>query len=165
MNLTSGMHNLIIETVGIEEEAAEGLKVTLGMEIVEVGEINCEREEGGEGTQREPGDLEFLIQDADPSGTTLIDAWNGFNKLSRLAMLWTVHHWCPAGVRFEFNCYRYWAQLLLHQLGGAASHNTEPRGGNSVIPPLDGIVQDHPSTPGRGAKSGRFGVIISVICG
>ena len=35
------------------------------------------------------GDQEFLTQDAEPSLTTLFDACNGFNKLSRLAMLWT----------------------------------------------------------------------------
>ena len=36
----------------------------------------------------------ILPQDADPGGTTLVDACNGFNDMSRLAMLWTVrHHW------------------------------------------------------------------------
>ena len=43
----------------------------------------------------------------------LTDARNGFNKLSRLAMLWNVRHRWPAGARFVFNCYRHWAQLLL----------------------------------------------------
>ena len=47
------------------------------------------KDEGG-GTQRALGALEFLTQDAEPSGTTLVDALNGFNKLSRLEMLWTV---------------------------------------------------------------------------
>ena len=47
----------------------------------------------------------------------LVDARNGFNKLSRLAMLWTVQHRWPVGVRFAFNCYRHWAQLLLRQTG------------------------------------------------
>ena len=75
-------------------------------------------EEGGDGTARSLGDLEFFTQDADPSGTTIIDACNGFNKLSRLEMLWTVrHHWL-AGARFAFNCYRHWVQLLLRHLGG-----------------------------------------------
>ena len=32
-------------------------------------------------------------------------------------MLWTVRHRWPAGVRFAFNFYRDWAQLLLHQRG------------------------------------------------
>ena len=69
----------------------------------------------GGGTQRALGALEFLTQDAEPSGTTLIDTRNGFNELSRLAMLWTVQHRCPVGARFAFNCYRHWAQLLLRQ--------------------------------------------------
>ena len=47
----------------------------------------------------------------------LVDARNGFYKLSRLAMLRTVRHRCPAGARFAFNCYRNWAQLLLRQPG------------------------------------------------
>ena len=32
-------------------------------------------------------------------------------------MLWTVRHRWPAGVRFTFNCYGHWAQLLLRQPG------------------------------------------------
>ena len=47
----------------------------------------------------------------------LVDARNGFNELSRLAMLWTVRHRWPAGARFAFNCYKHWAQLLLRQPG------------------------------------------------
>ena len=63
------------------------------------------------------GALEFLTQDAELSGTTLVDAHNEFNELSRLAMLWTVQHCWPAGARFAFNCYRHWEQLLLRQPG------------------------------------------------
>ena len=47
----------------------------------------------------------------------LVDSHNGFNELSRLAMLWTVRHRWPAGARFAFNCYKHWAQLLLRQPG------------------------------------------------
>ena len=53
-----------------------------------------------------------------PGGTTLVDARNGFNELSRLAMLWTVRHRWPAGARFVLNCYRHWAQLVIRQQGG-----------------------------------------------
>ena len=63
------------------------------------------------------GALEFLIQNAEPSGITLVDARYGFNKLSRLEMLRTVQHCWPAGSRFTFNCYRHWYQLLLRQPG------------------------------------------------
>ena len=44
-------------------------------------------EKEGAGTLRALGALEFLTQDVDPSGTILLDAYNGFNKLIRLAML------------------------------------------------------------------------------
>ena len=76
-----------------------------------------EGEEGGDGNQRALGDLEVLTQDAEPSGTTLVDARNGFNELSHLAMLWTVRHLWPAGARFAFNLYRHCAQLFLRQPG------------------------------------------------
>ena len=59
--------------------------------------------EGGGGTQRALEALEFLTQEAEPSGTTLVDACNGFNELSRLVMLWTVQHCWLAGARFAFN--------------------------------------------------------------
>ena len=36
----------------------------------------------------------FLIQDAEQDATTLVDSLNGFNKIIRLAMLWTVRHCC-----------------------------------------------------------------------
>ena len=74
------------------------------MEVVVVEEEGSEGEEGGGGTQRALESLEFLTQEAEPSGTTLVDARNGFNKLSRLAMRWTVWHRWPAGARFAFNC-------------------------------------------------------------
>ena len=105
--------NLNIETAGTEEEAAEGLEAALGMEAEEESEVDGKGQEGGDMTQRALGSLEFLTQNAEPSGKTLVDARNEFNKLSRLAMLWTVRHRWPAGSRFAFNCYRHWAQLLI----------------------------------------------------
>ena len=87
-----GIDNLNIDTAGKEEEASEGLEVALRMEIGEEGEGEGEGEEGGDENQRALGDLEFLTQEADTSGTTLVDACNGFNELSRLVMLWTVWH-------------------------------------------------------------------------
>ena len=99
--MLAGINNLTIETAGTEEEAEEQLAAALGIEVEE--DRGSEGEEGGDGTQRERGALEFLTQDADPSRTTLVDACNGFNKLSRLAMLWTVRHRWPAGARFVFN--------------------------------------------------------------
>ena len=72
-----------------------------------------EGDEESDGTRRALESLEFFNQDAELSGTTLVDSRNGFNELSHLAMLWTVRHRWPAGERFAFNCYRHWAQLLL----------------------------------------------------
>ena len=34
-------------------------------------------------------------------------------------MLWTLLHFWIAGAMFAINCYRNWAQLLLHQPGDA----------------------------------------------
>ena len=79
------LNNLKIETAGTEEEATEGLEAALAMEVE--GDREREGEEEGGGTQRALGALEFLTQEAKPSGTTLVDARNGFNELSRLAML------------------------------------------------------------------------------
>ena len=109
------LNNLNTETAGTEEEAAEGLAEALRMEGVE--DEGNEAEEGGGGTLRTLEAFEFLAQEAEPSGTTLVDARNGFNELSRLSMLWTAQNRWPAGSRFAFNCYKYWAQLLLRQPG------------------------------------------------
>ena len=73
-----------------QEEAEEGLEAILGMEVE--GDMGSEGEEEGGGTQWALGAFEFLTQEAETSGTTLVDARNGFNELSRLAMLWTVRH-------------------------------------------------------------------------
>ena len=116
----AGLNNLIIETAGTEEESAEGLKAALGMasQEMEVEEDRgSEGEDLGGGTQRALGPLEFLTQEAEPSGTTLVDACNGFNELSCLAMLCTVQHRWSAGARFAFNYYRHWAQILFRQTG------------------------------------------------
>ena len=113
MGVDGLLHDLTIETAGTEEEVAEQLEAALEIEVEEEEEV----EEGGDGTQRALGALEFLTQDAETNGTILIDSRNGFNKLSRFSIMWTVgHHW-TAGARFAFNCYRHLAQLLLRQLG------------------------------------------------
>ena len=51
------MGNLTIEMAGTEDEAAEGLKAALGMDMEEGGGINNEGEEEGEYTQKALGDL------------------------------------------------------------------------------------------------------------
>ena len=93
----------------------EKLTAALEMEVEE--DRDGKGEEGGGGTQRALGALVFLTKDAEPIGTTLVDERNGFNKMSRLAILWTVRHRWPAGSRSALNFYRHWAQLLLCQTG------------------------------------------------
>jgi hypothetical protein len=53
-----------------------------------------------------------------PEGLTLVDARNGFNKLSRYAMLWTAWYRWPKGTRSAFNCYRHYARCLVRSPGG-----------------------------------------------
>ena len=97
------------------EESAEGLVAALEMEVEENRVI--EEKEGGDGTQRSLGALEFLNQDAELSEATPVNARKGFNELSPLVMLWTVQHRWSAGARFAFDFYRHWAQHLLRQTG------------------------------------------------
>ena len=112
------MDNLRIETATSEEEAAEGLSEALETQEMEVeGDGGSEGEERGGRNQWALEALEVLTQDAELSGTTLVDARNGFNELSRLAILLTVQHRWPDGARFALNCYKHWAQLLLRQPG------------------------------------------------
>ena len=99
------INNLTIETAGTEEEAAEQMMSALEMEMEE--DRGIEVKEVGDETQRALGALELLTQDTESIGTPLVDDRNGFNELSRLAMLWTVWHCWPSGTRFVFNCYRH----------------------------------------------------------
>ena len=46
---------------------------------------------------------ELLTHYAEPGGTTLVDARNGFNKISRLTILWKVCHRWSSGAMFAFN--------------------------------------------------------------
>ena len=68
------------------------------------GVVEAERgrlEGGGGGGSLEATGL--LTQEADPGGTTLYDAGNGFNKLIRLEIIWKVCHCWPVGARFALN--------------------------------------------------------------
>ena len=68
-----------------EEDVSESLEAVLEMEVNGDGE--SEGDEGCVGTKGALGALDFLTQDADPSGTSLVDAHNGFSNLSCLEML------------------------------------------------------------------------------
>ena len=63
------------------------------------------------------GGTGILNQEAEAVGTMLVDSCNGFNELIRLVMLWTVRHRWNTGDIFSFNCYKYWAQIILHRPG------------------------------------------------
>jgi len=52
-----------------------------------------------------------------PTGVLLVDAKNGFNEISRKAMLWTVRRLWPNGAAFAYNCYRHSARLILRRQG------------------------------------------------
>ena len=95
--MTAVTGNLTMETTGAEKEVAEGLKAAFNMEMEAVSGDGVKDEEGGDETLNTLGYLELLTQDAEPSRTTLVDAHNGFNNLSRLEMLWTVRHRWPQG--------------------------------------------------------------------
>ena len=77
------------ETAKADEEDAEAEGGGLGVGGLLALEVTC-----------------LLTQDAYPGGTTLADAFNGFNELIRLKMIWTVRHCWLAEARFMFNCYR-----------------------------------------------------------
>jgi hypothetical protein len=80
-------------------------------------------------------ELQEELEDG-PEGLTLIDARNGFNKLSCYAMLWTVRHRWPKGVRFSFNSYRHYARCLVCSPGG------EP----SILLSREGVTQGCPQS-------------------
>ena len=58
--MVQAINNLTIETSRTEEEATDGLEAALGMEVEE--DLDSEGNEGGEGTQRALGALDFLTQ-------------------------------------------------------------------------------------------------------
>ena len=62
-----------------------------------------------------PWDADYLGPKAVERGEciTLVDARNGFNELSCLAMLQTVRHRYPVGARFTLNFYRHESLLVV----------------------------------------------------
>ena len=97
------MEILNIETADIEVTEEDILVAVLEIEVEEEGEGEGKGEEGGDVTLRTLEAIKLLTQEADPGGTKLVDACNGFSELSRLAMLCTVRHHWPEGARFVFN--------------------------------------------------------------
>jgi hypothetical protein len=96
-----------------------------------------EREDGEDPpwTAEAEGDLRGEWEDG-PEGLTLVDARNGFNELSRYAMLWTARHRWPKGARFSFNCYKHYARCLVRNPG------CEP----SILLSREGVTQGCPQS-------------------
>ena len=80
------------------------------------------------------GDVDLATEQEDPVLALLVDARNGFNELSRKAMLWTVAHRWPSGARFAFNCYRHHSRLVLRRQGKACF----------IVPSREGVTQGDP---------------------
>ena len=70
----------------------------------------------------------------------LIDARNGFNELSRLAMLWTVRHLWKNGARFAFNCYRHEVQLIVRRPSGHPCYTLLSQEGVTQGDPLSMVL-------------------------
>jgi hypothetical protein len=85
-------------------------------------------------TSSSRGDDDDAAELDDPVGALLVDARNGFNELSRKAMLWTVRHRWATGARFSFNCYRHASQLMCR-------HQGQP---GIIILSAEGVTQGDP---------------------
>jgi hypothetical protein len=81
-------------------------------------ELEMEEGEDPPWTAKAEGDQREECVDG-PEGLTLVDARNGFNKLSCYAMLWAARHPWPKGARFAFNCYRHYARCLVRCPGAS----------------------------------------------
>ena len=82
--VAASLNNFRIDTAATEDETEEIFMAEQEMEVEEGREDLMEEEEEGDGTQRALGALDLLTKDSDPSVTTIVDAHNGFNELSRL---------------------------------------------------------------------------------
>ena len=103
-----------------DEEAAANNPFTAILETMEAAEDGCEIE----GPEMES------------PGVTLVDATNGFNELSKYAMLWNVRHRWAAGARFAFNSYRHNLTLVVRTNDAEAAYWLEGQEGISQGDPL-----------------------------
>ena len=58
------------------------------------------------------GDGKEEVEDLGPTIAEMLDADNGFNNQSRLAMLWTMHDRWASMCRFVLNCHRHEVRLV-----------------------------------------------------
>jgi hypothetical protein len=81
-----------------------------------------------EGNKRDEESLPLQTQptpeaeDKELEASLVVDAFNGFNELSRKAMIWTVKHCWANGARFALNCYRHSIVLILCRGGRPCTH-------------------------------------------
>ena len=73
-------------------------------------------------------------------GLFLGDTYNGFNNLSRLSMLWTVHHQWLGGAQFAFNYYRHSLKLLVGHPGEVDPEDLLSREGVTQGDPLSIVL-------------------------
>ena len=86
-----------------------------------------------------PGTQEFPEEEEHEDGpvvTDLVDANNGFNRLNRYAMLWTVRHRWPSMARFIFNMHRHFVRLVLRRPGKSPY----------VLLSKEGVIQGDPTS-------------------
>jgi len=62
-----------------------------------------------------------VVKSGQPYATLLVDAHNGFSKLSCKVVMWTICHRWPSSCQFAFNCYQHAAQLVIHCNGRPCS--------------------------------------------
>ena len=108
-----------VETAAEEEEADASAVVHYRyMGVVDGMEAEDKKSIETEGQERALLVLEatgIMMHKSEPGGMTLYDAHNGFSNLIRLEILYMLsHHW-PDWGQLDFNWYKHWAQLLLHQ--------------------------------------------------
>ena len=72
-------------------------------------------------------------------GFILIDAYNAFNEEDHTSMLWAVHHECPSGAWFAFNCYRHRAALVIRK-GDGTGHFLYRNEGMTQVDPLEMVA-------------------------
>ena len=73
-------------------------------------------------------------EEEETEGIKIIDARNGFNKLSHLEMLWMVRHFWLSGMIFSLNCYCHEALAVVHRPAALCNIMTSREGVTQVDP-------------------------------
>jgi hypothetical protein len=111
----------VLHLVCLRAETNGSMQFCAGKIVDDLWDI--EREEGGDPpwVAEAKGGHVVNWMTTDRRGLTLVDARNGFNELSRYAMLWTARHHWSKGARFAFNYYRHYARCLVRNPGSKPS--------------------------------------------